>query len=117
MPGVPTRSGQSATIGGIKIVKGSTIVVDDRFASATLDETRWVVRARDPGGVFPVPSDVGYLLRWDLPDTGFALKSSASIQGPWADYGTPLTTLSQRIVPVNQPPAGAPNAFFLLVKP
>ncbi len=115
-PNSVNRIGLSAVISRIKITKGSTVVVDDNFQSAELNPDRWVVRAQEPGGVFPIPPDVAYLVSWPLPDTGFTLRTAPSVTGPWTTPFTPLLVGVRRIVPVNQSALPSPAVGFFQLK-
>ena len=115
--GTPIHEGQSATISDIKITKGATVVVDEHFQTAVLDPAQWIVRARDAGGIFVAAPDLAYLLHWNLPDTGFALKASTAVKGPWSDYGTNMLVGAQRFVLINKAAVPGTNAgFFQLAK-
>lgn len=118
MPNDVARVGQFATISGIKITQGSKVVVDEHFQNATLDPAVWIIRARDDAGIFPVNSDTPFLVSWNLPDTGFSLKSSPVVTGPWSAYGSTNLVGSQRIIPVNKTNLPGPNSgFFRLSNP
>lgn len=114
-PNSVNRIGLSAVISRIKIAKGSTVVVDEDFRSAELDPEKWVVRAQEPGGVFPIPADIVYLVSWPLPDTGFTLRSGPSVTGPWTTPFTPRLVGVRRVVLVGQSelPSPAMGVFQL----
>lgn len=61
-PNSVNRIGLSAVISRIRITKGPTVVLDEDFQSPELNPDEWVVRAQEPGGVFPVPAEVAYLV-------------------------------------------------------
>jgi hypothetical protein len=108
----------SAIISRIKIVKGTTVVVDDNFQAATLDATKWVVRAQDAGGVFPISPDVAYLVGWNLPDTGFYLRQAANLNGPWTKSADPFQLGARRLTLINKSALPSASAgFFQLIKP
>src|SRR5262245_5857934 len=117
-PNADTRVGLSATISRIKITKGSTVVVDDPFQTAQLDPAKWIVRAQDPGGIFTAPPDVALFISWDLPDTGFSLKASSVLTGPWSAYGTPMPVGARKLVLVGKTALPGQNSgFFRLTNP
>lgn len=116
-PNADTRIGQSATISRIKITKGAKVAVDDTFQSPQLDAAKWTVRAQDPGGIFPITPDVGFLVGWALPDTGFALQGSSTVKGPWSAVGTSMLVGARRVVPISTSAlAGSSAGFFRLAK-
>jgi hypothetical protein len=117
-PNADTRVGLSATISRIKITKGSTVVVDDPFQTGQLDPAKWIVRAQDPGGIFTAPPDVALFISWDLPDTGFSLKASSVLTGPWSTYGTPMPVGARKLVLVGKTALPGQNSgFFRLTNP
>ena len=115
-PNSVSRIGLSAIISRIKIVKGATVVVDDQFQSAELNAEKWVVRAQEPGGVFPIPSDVLYLVSWPLPDTGFTLRTGPSVAGPWTTPFSPRLVGVQRVTLISQSALPSPTAGFFQLK-
>ncbi len=115
-PNSINRIGLSAVISRIKIVKGSTVVVDESFQSAELNPDQWVVRAQDPSGVFPVPADVAYLVTWPLPDTGFTLRTAPSLTGPWTTPFTPRLVGARRVTLANQSALPSPQIGFFQLK-
>ncbi len=116
--GVPSAVGQSATLSGIKILRGSTVVVDESFPTATLDPEQWIVRARSEEGIFLVTPEVAFLLHWGLPDTGFTLNASEEVEGSWTVFGTPFPVGARRFVLVEDSVLPGQNAgFFRLTSP
>ncbi len=81
-PNAETRIGLSATISRIKITKGAVVVADDSFQTPELNPNLWAVRAQDPAGILSAPPDLAYLVSWNLPDTGFSLRTATSATGP-----------------------------------
>jgi hypothetical protein len=118
MPNSGTASGQSATLSNVKIMKGTTVVVDERFDTATLDSAKWIVRARSAEGIFPVTPSVAHLITWTLPDTGFTLTASPGAKGPWTAFGTPFLVGAKRFVLADRSALPDQKAgFFELRKP
>jgi hypothetical protein len=116
-PNADTRIGQSATISRIKITKGAKVVVDDAFQTSELDPAKWTVRAQDPGGILTISPDVAHLISWGLPDTGFSLRASPTVTGPWSALGTPLLVGARRVVLIGKVALPGLNAgFFRLAK-
>jgi len=115
-PNSVNRIGLSAVISEIKIVKGSTVVVDDKFQSATLNPDKWAVRALDASGVFPIPPEVAYLVSWPLPDTGFTLRAGPSVTGPWTTPFTPQLVGVRRITQINQSALPSPKVGIFQLK-
>jgi hypothetical protein len=115
-PNSVNRIGLSAVISRIKIVKGSTVVVDEDFQSSELNADKWVVRAQEPGGVFPIPGDIAYLVSWALPDTGFTLRTGPSVTGPWTTPFTPRLVGVQRVTLVSQSALPSPTVGFFQLK-
>jgi len=112
--------GQRAQLGGVRISKGDTVVLEDNFAGDTLDTTKWVENVAAPGGVqFLAPAEAGYLVTWTLPDAGFVLQMTDSLGTPnWAPVNSvPYNigpTARQAHIPTSQLPPG--DAFFRMVK-
>jgi hypothetical protein len=115
-PNSVSRIGLSAVISRIKIVKGSAVVVDDDFRTSELSADKWVVRAQEPGGVFPIPADVVYLVNWPLPDTGFTLRTAPSLAGSWTTPFTPRLVGVQRVTLVSQSALPSPSIGFFQLK-
>ncbi len=115
-PNSDTRIGLSATLSRIQIKKGSQVVVDDTFQTADLDPAKWTLRAQDPAGLFPTTPDLAYLLSWNLPDTGFALKGAPSLSGPWSAIGTARLVGAQRVVLINKSSLPGSNAGFFQLR-
>lgn len=116
-PNSDARIGQSATLSRIKITKGTKVAVDDTFQMPQLDASKWTVRAQDAGGILSVSSDIGYVVSWALPDTGFSLQGSAGVTGPWSALGTPQLVGARRIVLLGKSALPGSNAsFFRLAK-
>lgn len=115
-PSAVGRIGLSAVISRIKILKGSTTVVDENFQAAELDADKWVLRAQEPGGVFPVPADVDYLVSWALPDAGFTLRTSPSVIGSWTTPFTPRLVGVRRVALVDRSALPSPTAGFFQLK-
>lgn len=115
-PNSVARIGLSAVISGIKIVKGTTVVVDESFQAPELNAEKWAVRAQEPGGVFPIPPDVLYLVSWPLPDTGFTLRTGPSVTGPWTTPFSPRLVGVRRIALVNQSALPSPASGFFQLK-
>jgi hypothetical protein len=115
-PNSVNRIGLSAVISRIKIVKGATVVVDENFQAPELNADQWVVRAQEPGGVFPVPADVVYLVSWPLPDTGFTLRTAPSVAGPWTTPFTPRLVGVRQVVLVSQPALPSPTVGIFQLK-
>lgn len=115
-PNSVNRIGLSAVISRIQIVKGSTVVVDEYFHSPELNPDNWVVRAQEPGGVFPIPADVAYLVSWPLPDTGFTLRTGPSVTGPWTTPFTPRLVGVRQVVLVKQSELPSPATGFFQLK-
>ena len=88
------------------------MVVDDTFQTSELNPALWAARAQDPGGILSAPPDLAYLISWNLPDTGFALRSGASVTGPWSSPGTPFLVGAQRFFLVNKASLTGLNATF-----
>jgi hypothetical protein len=117
-PNDAARVGQFATISNIKITQGTKVVVDDHFQSATLDPAVWIVRARDAAGIFTVTPDLAFLVKWNLPDTGFSLKASPAVTGPWTSFGSTNLVGTERIILLNKNALPGPNSgFFRLSNP
>jgi hypothetical protein len=116
-PNADARVGLSAIISEIKILRGSTVVVDDNFQATPLDAAKWIVRAQDAGGVFPITPDVAYLVSWGLPDTGFSLRDGPTVKGPWSKAADPMQVGATRVTLINKSALPGANAgFFQLVK-
>jgi hypothetical protein len=115
-PNAVSRIGLSAVISHIKIVKGTKTVVDEDFSAAELNPDKWVVRALEPGGVFPAPASVAYFVSWPLPDTGFTLRTGSSVTGPWTTPFTPNLVGVKRMVLVNQSALPSAKAGFFQLK-
>lgn len=118
MPNDGARVGQSATLSGIKITKGATVVVDDNFQTAPLDPAKWIVRARSAEGIFTVAPNIAYLISWNLPDAGFTFKGSPTVTGPSTISATPFQVGARRFVLADSSVLPGPNAgFFRLTNP
>jgi hypothetical protein len=116
-PNADSRVGLSAVISRVKIVKGTTTVVDDNFQTAQLDPEKWAARAQDAGGVIPLAPDVAYLVGWNLPDAGFSLRTGASLKGPWSKAADPIQAGARRLTLINKSALPSPNTgFFQLIK-
>ena len=91
--------------------------MDESFADGSLDPDTWIVRAQDPGGVFPITSDLAYTISWALPDDGFVLRAASSLEGPWTELGPAQLVGARRQVLIRQDdlPQGA-NGFFQLIQ-
>ena len=67
-----------------------------------------------------LPSGLAYWLKWNIPDDGFTVQSSANVSGPWVDAGVTFTqvdsTATNRLagVPAASLPIGK-TAFFELI--
>lgn len=115
-PNAVGRIGLSAVISRIKITKGSAVVVDENFQTTELDTAKWIVRALEPGGIFPVPANAAYRVSWPLPDTGFTLRTAPKVTGPWTTPFTPRLVGVRRVAIVQQSELPSPAMGIFQLK-
>ncbi|MBL9171506.1 MAG: hypothetical protein JNN07_27485 [Verrucomicrobiales bacterium] len=116
-PNSDARVGQSALITRITIVKGASTIVDDNFQGSELAPESWAARAQDAGGVFPLSPDIGFLVSWNLPDTGFVLNAAPSLAGPWSATGDPRQVGARRVLLLDKAAVPGDKAgYFRLVE-
>src|ERR1019366_1656148 len=76
--------------------------------------------AAAPAGVFIMPANAAYWIRWSAPASGYNLQIASALTGPWVQDTTDflLNGYGQisELVTTNYIPAG-PDAFFRLVGP
>ncbi len=114
-PNSEDRIGQSATISRLSIQKGDDTIVDEAFEGGDLDPDTWILRAQDPGGIFPISSDIIYAISWALPDDGFELRGAASVEGPWLELGPAQLVGARRQVLIREGDLpGEASGFFQL---
>ena len=82
--------GQTVILSNVRVTKGTTTLLEDNFlADETLNAQKWQVFAGDPNGVKVIGSDVAFWLSWTIPDSGFALQHTSTLEIPesWANTG------------------------------
>jgi hypothetical protein len=97
-------------------------VTDNFLTDTTLNTNIWYnFMASGPLGVFVMPTNAAYWLKWNTPAAGFHLRESSNIQGPWI---TPTNDLFiagagayYQLITTNDVPVGTPDAFFQLANP
>ena len=121
-PNNPVSIGQNVGISEIKIMNGSTVVVDDHFNTIDpvqqVDPTLWTLDMDNTAGIFVVTNQPTYWLGWTLPDSGFALRAKPTLSAPGVDPGfTPILNGVFRLIELT--PDLLPNpqqSYFYLLK-
>ena len=121
-PNNPVSIGQNVGISEIKIMNGSTVVVDDHFNTIDpvqqVDPTLWTLEMDNTAGIFVVTNQPTYWLGWTLPDSGFALRAKPTLSAPGVDPGfTPILNGVFRLIELT--PDLLPNpqqSYFYLLK-
>jgi len=116
------NNGASATFSKIEVT-GVSIPINETFPGPGLNPDPanpfWRLAA-DPVGLTWIPPGTAYWLTWTLPDVGFSVESSASINGPWSPAGISFvadgTTSRSGAVPATALPSPG-TGFFRMVKP
>lgn len=117
------RQGQKLVLEHAR-VEGSRggIDVSDGFTAPPLDPTKWEKAAEYPAGVMILTDDAELWLSWTLPDVGFSLQATPSLDpADWTAFGgatPPLATGATKSVLINK--SGLPGAeagFFQLNQP
>lgn len=102
---------------------GVPAAVTDNFTTdTTLNTNLWFnFMATGPAGVFIMPTNAAYWLKWNSPASGFHLQESPGVQGPWTALSDDMIINGAnefyQLVTTNDVPAGTPTAFFELAKP
>lgn len=119
------NAGAAATFSSVKITGVTqSPEINETFPGPDLnpdpENPRWRVVSDVPSCVFVVRPQHKYWANWTLPDSGFSLQTSATMQGAWTDPGLTNvinTTMGNRLlIPQESLPPG--NAgFFRLAKP
>ena len=117
--------GQEAVLSHFQIVSNSivnpAVVFDDTFTTASVDLTKWTVRAEDPSGVFQIPSDAALALSWTLPDAGFRLTATSILHSPtnppWAEVTLTKVLVNGRRTVYLPSSYLNTNRFYLLQNP
>jgi hypothetical protein len=109
-PNAEGNKGQSVSVGGVQIKKGTQVLVADTFTGNELDPALWTPNAAAGGVLFVAPGDAGYIISWTVPDTGFVVQTSPSLKTPnWANLEVTPVTIGQKrqvVVPPGAFPAG-----------
>lgn len=97
-------------------------VTDNFLADTSLNTNIWYnFMATGPQGVFVMPANAAYWLKWNTPAAGFHLQKSSNIQGPWITPTNDLIIAGAgayyQLITTNDVPAGSPDAFFQLANP
>jgi hypothetical protein len=108
-------------IQGVGSLSSVAAVTNDNFlADSQLDTNSWVVNALYAPSIWFVPTNTAYSIDWTLPDSGFSLIQSPSLQS--LSIGTPvqfpvalLTPGARELIPRSSLPAGN-SGFFALIK-
>jgi hypothetical protein len=110
--------GQATVVSRIEISGVPGTPIADNFAGPDLDTAVWEKAADNAPGVLIAPEGSAWWVSWTLPDVGYALQASPTLDGEaWADPGlTPiqLGTWRAALVPVDVP--DAKTGFFRLLK-
>jgi hypothetical protein len=117
-PNTLSNIGQGAVINQVAITNGSYAVVSDNFSQG-LDSSVWQKVAADQNGIVPVPNDAVCWVNWTLPDSGFNLQSTPSLNGdPWTDLQLPVYQFNgKKHVAVTQSAVSGTNQnYFRLIK-
>lgn len=121
----PGNAGKAATYARVQITGAISADVDETFPGPDLnpdpENPRWQVVAEMPSCVFIVRPDHRWWARWTIPDTGFLLEGSASINGPWvrdAQWTNVIKTAhgNRLLLPESSLPAPH-QSFFRMVQP
>lgn len=112
---------KSATLSRFQITGAPDFVypLDQMFtAQDVLDTAVWTIRAEDAGGIQPHPTTTAYRLSWNLPASGFELRSAPSLPPSWTDPGLPAVNAgARRLTFVTAAALPSPNGgFFVLYK-
>jgi len=100
-------------------VSGVPSAYSDNFLTdSTLDTNLWNnAMSHGPAGVLVVPATAADWVRWTLPDNGFNLQASPSVNGPWTELaGTlvPLFGLRAQLLSNSDLPSANVGYFRLL---
>ncbi len=111
--------GQGLGVGGIKIKRGSEVLLDDTFPGNELNAELWVANAAAGAIQLIPPAEAGYVARWTIPDAGYRLESAGSLKPTsWTVVdATPVTVGQTRQVIL--PPTAFQNTevYLRLNKP
>jgi hypothetical protein len=121
--------GQTVVINRFEITSSSVLILDSDFVfDGNLDSNIWRVDAGDAQGVQAVGPDAAFWLGWTIPDSGFILQASPTLDGrSWytLQWTVPLMGSRKRVLVhnfTNSPEVGKvympdPNlSFFRLIK-
>ncbi|MBN8247681.1 MAG: hypothetical protein J0L84_09580 [Verrucomicrobia bacterium] len=96
-PNADGNKGQGVGVGGIRIQRGSQVLVADQFTGSELDPILWTPNAAAGGVQFVAPQDAGYIANWTVPDSGFLLQASPSLTAPaWTTLEVTPTNIGQK---------------------
>jgi len=122
IPNQTANIGQAAILNGAKIMAGSTVLLEDTFASGTLNPETWTVNASLAACVSVVTPKDPYWVWWTTPASGFILQTNADVTP--LTWGTPDPALTDALVGSKKraliTEAAVPalqKGFFRLVKP
>jgi hypothetical protein len=115
--------GQAVVYSHFAISNTASPFSEDFLADSVLDTTNtWNTSAASgPKGVLIVPADSAYWINWTLPDSGFSLQTSSTLNNPlaWTSPSTGpiigMASVRSQLLASNEIPAGN-MAFFRLIK-
>jgi hypothetical protein len=112
------NNGVSATFSHIEVT-GVPNPIDETFPGPGLNPDPanpfWRLAA-DPAGIVWTPAGTAWWLTWTIPDTGFGVQTSLSVNGPWSDLVPPYVSNGADNRSAAIPGPAGNIGFFRLIK-